>query len=247
MRLGNAAVQAFRELEKRAGKDIAAAIDLGVEKAGKLADEHRAAGRRLGRVQSEACIKLKPPSVREISNILLIIAKGDLKASAARVRKLPQGCTRWRATYVYWQALISRNQQVLKDTDGGTKRGLAELNLYRMALGHTPLLMNEKLMRAAAGHSEEMGRLGYFSHDSPVPARRTEWDRAKLEGYTSSVSENIFKSSALPRALLAWKQSARHHRTMTLPGNREAGIGVAGPCTMVFGAGERNTPPRLQY
>ncbi len=34
-------------------------------------------------------------------------------------------------------------------------------------------------------------------------ARRTEWNRARLEGYTGSVSENIFKSSSLPQALLA--------------------------------------------
>jgi uncharacterized protein YkwD len=188
-----------------------------------------------------------PPQVRALSRTVLSIAAGDFEGAAAWFDGCPRGGDRWRACYVYWHAFLERSRPLEKSLDGGTQRSLLELNHYRMALGHSPLLLNEKLMRAAAGHSEEMSRLGYFSHDSPIEERRTEGLRAMLQGYTNSVSENIFKASSLPSSIFAWKQSAKHHRTMTLPGNVEAGVGVKGPCTMVFGTGEQDTPPHIEY
>ena len=40
-----------------------------------------------------------------------------------------------------------------------------------------------KVLAAAKGHAKEMSQLGYFSHFSPTPGRRTPFDRMKLAGY----------------------------------------------------------------
>lgn len=247
VRLGDQAVAAFRAVEKIGAKGLGKAIALSPEEAEELHLEFQAAAEALARVQAVTGSTSEPPQIRELSETVLAIARGDFETSQRWIKSQPRGEARWRACYVHWQAFLARGRPVVQSLDGGTRRSLEDLNHYRMSLGHSPLLMNEKLMRSAAGHSEEMSRLGYFSHDSPVEERRTEGMRAALEGYRSSVSENIFKSSSLPPSVVAWKQSAKHHRTMTLPENVEAGIGNQGPCTMVFGAGEHETPPSVEY
>ncbi|MCZ6688050.1 MAG: CAP domain-containing protein [Planctomycetota bacterium] len=90
------------------------------------------------------------------------------------------------------------------------------LNEYRMMLGRGALEINANLTACAHGHSEEMSRLGYFGHDSPIPERKTPSMRAKLAGYNGSVSENIHMSGgASPEgAHDGWYHSPPHHRNM---------------------------------
>ena len=60
---------------------------------------------------------------------------------------------------------------------------LAALNAFRKKGGAADLLQSDILERAAAGHAQEMMRLGYFGSFSPTPERRTPDDRLALEGW----------------------------------------------------------------
>lgn len=57
------------------------------------------------------------------------------------------------------------------------------LNARRFVLGMKPLLLGEKLSAACMQHSEEMVKLKYFAHESPVPENKTPWDRVKNAGF----------------------------------------------------------------
>ncbi|MEZ6194966.1 MAG: CAP domain-containing protein [Planctomycetota bacterium] len=61
-------------------------------------------------------------------------------------------------------------------------------NAYRMMMGLPPVKIDEALVLAARGHSQEMKDLGYFAHDSPVPGRERPSDRAALAGWGGGVS-----------------------------------------------------------
>ncbi|MCZ6689000.1 MAG: CAP domain-containing protein [Planctomycetota bacterium] len=113
------------------------------------------------------------------------------------------------------------------------------LNRYRMMLGRGALEIDPLLTECARGHSEEMFRLGYFGHDSPVPERKTPSMRARLVGYKGPVSENIVSTGRFPAAKtahIAWKGSIRHHRNMISKMWRCVGVGQhVGNFTQNFG------------
>jgi uncharacterized protein YkwD len=72
-----------------------------------------------------------------------------------------------------------------------------------------------------------MQKLGFFSHESPVPGKKTPWDRAKRFGTTAS-AENIAAGYQDGRAVnLGWFHSPGHHRNM-LGNHRRVGVGRAG-------------------
>jgi uncharacterized protein YkwD len=59
------------------------------------------------------------------------------------------------------------------------------LNARRVAVGLPPFILSERLSAASGQHSEEMVKMGYFAHESPVPENKTPADRArnaKFEG-----------------------------------------------------------------
>ena len=70
--------------------------------------------------------------------------------------------------------------------------GMKAVNTMRAMCGLRPLVYDLKLCTAAWEHSNEMQVKNYFSHESPVPSKKTPSDRAKLAG-TTSWGENIFK------------------------------------------------------
>jgi len=88
------------------------------------------------------------------------------------------------------------------------------INRYRRMMGRLPLLVDERLCRAARRHAREMRRLGYFGHVSPVEGRATPLDRARMERFCGKVGENIFKGGGPDDALVAWQASDDHSRNM---------------------------------
>ncbi len=89
-----------------------------------------------------------------------------------------------------------------------------QVNQYRLLLGKTPLKLNPKLCDAARDHCEDMIKLNFFAHESPVPGKRTPGDRAKNFG-ASAGGENIFLGSENPdEAFWAWFHSLGHHKNM---------------------------------
>jgi hypothetical protein len=102
--------------------------------------------------------------------------------------------------------------------------GVLDLNRLRILLGTNALLIDPKLCLAAQGHSEDMQRLGFFAHESPVEGKRTPGDRAAKAG-TSGGAENIARGQRTAKsANQAWWYSPGHHKNM-LGGHARIGLG----------------------
>ena len=96
----------------------------------------------------------------------------------------------------------------------------------------------KKILAAARKHSQEMSRLGYFSHFSPTAGLRTPYQRLRLEGYMNGVSENIARVGGAEGAHVAWLHSSNHHRNLLNPSHREFATGNDGNLwTQNFGRG----------
>ena len=105
------------------------------------------------------------------------------------------------------------------------RRGVREVNEWRLLLDQNALKLDPKLCDAGRGHSQDMAEKGFFAHDSPIPGKRTPSDRARLAG-TSGGGENIYLGSPQPEAAnKGWFYSPGHHKNMFRPGYKTIGLG----------------------
>jgi uncharacterized protein YkwD len=113
--------------------------------------------------------------------------------------------------------------------------GVRDLNEMRMLLGLRPVLIDPKLHHAARDHSKDMATLKFFAHESPVPGKKSPWDRAKAAGTTAG-AENIYVGSTSPQAAnQGWFFSPGHHTNM-FGHHRRVGQGRhEGHWTQMFG------------
>jgi uncharacterized protein YkwD len=108
---------------------------------------------------------------------------------------------------------------------------LAQINAVRIGKGLRPLRLSRALDAAADAHTRDMGRRGYFSHDSydGTPF----WKRVRrfypTQGYRSWVAgENLLWATAgidARRAVKLWMESPNHRRNILKRSWREIGIG----------------------
>lgn len=85
------------------------------------------------------------------------------------------------------------------------------LNDRRTVLGLPPLRLNEKLSNACRLHSQEMERLGYFAHESPVEENKTFGMRARKAGFEGAIGECIYMGRREAAAAeQAWWYSCGH-------------------------------------
>lgn len=127
-----------------------------------------------------------------------------------------------------WRRVEAYNAAVAKQVSSSQRELLEITNEYRAMFRHRPLAIVKKLCDASQGHADEMAKLGYFSHMSPTPGRRTPYDRMQLAGYTGGVSENIALHDGALGAHNGWCGSSGHHRNLLDPGHTEMGIGSNG-------------------
>jgi uncharacterized protein YkwD len=134
-----------------------------------------------------------------------------------------------RYLLAYTKEVMDWNPTVKGDISPVEREQVQITNLYRIMFGRQPVRIVEKLVKAARGHSEEMSKLGYFSHFSPTPGLKTPWDRMKKEGYDYGVSENIIQGQTNPMgAHIGWCHSSGHHRNILMPPWTEMGTGASG-------------------
>jgi len=116
------------------------------------------------------------------------------------------------------------------------REGIHEVNEWRILLGLNALMIDSKLCDASRGHSEDMNKGGFFAHESPVPGKKTPWDRATNEG-TKASGENIYMGSQSPAsANKGWFYSPGHHKNMFKAGHKRIGLGRYGShWTQMFG------------
>ena len=98
-------------------------------------------------------------------------------------------------------------------------------NAERAKVGAPPLIMNETLHKVAQYHSEDMGKVGYFAHNSP--SGESPGDRATKFGWTKGVGENIASHGSIDGAHNGLFWSAGHRKNMLAKDWKVAGFGVA--------------------
>jgi uncharacterized protein YkwD len=141
-----------------------------------------------------------------------------------------------------WRRVEAYNVIVGKQASSSVREQLAITNEYRAMFRHQPLALVLSLCEAAQGHAEEMSRLGYFAHMSPTPGRQTPYERMRLAGYDSGVSENIALHDGAQGAHDAWCTSSGHHRNLLDPNHTEIGVGADGRnWVQNFGSGKVHT------
>jgi uncharacterized protein YkwD len=107
---------------------------------------------------------------------------------------------------------------------------VGQVNAFRAAHGLSRLRVSASLTAAAAGHSTQMARLGYFSHNSAngAPFSRRILAYYSVRGYRSwTAGENLLWASpdvGAARALKMWLASAPHRANLLNPRWRELGV-----------------------
>jgi uncharacterized protein YkwD len=106
---------------------------------------------------------------------------------------------------------------------------LCLLNAVRASHGLRPLRQNPRLNTAAAGHSRDMVRRGYFSHGSSLSGRIIS-ARYTSRRQAFSLGENIaFGTGRLgtPASIMAaWMRSPGHRANILQPRFRDVGTGI---------------------
>ena len=128
---------------------------------------------------------------------------------------------------VEWNEAVRKYDQdeVLTSADEEERACVYVTNDYREMMGARLLEIDERLVRAARKHSEEMVRLHYFDHSSPVAANANPGLRCAHEGYPGSAAENIAGGGRRGRDPFdGWYHSSGHHRNM-LGNHAQIGVG----------------------
>jgi uncharacterized protein YkwD len=124
------------------------------------------------------------------------------------------------------RSILSCNARLAAQLDPEEARAISALNLTRNLLGLNAVAIDLKLCATARHHSQDMQRLHFFAHESPVAGKKLPWDRAKRFG-TTAASENIFMGrSDGVFANMAWFESPGHHKNM-LAQHVRVGVGRA--------------------
>jgi uncharacterized protein YkwD len=115
----------------------------------------------------------------------------------------------------------------------------------RAARGAGGLSRESRLVAAAQGHSDDMGRRRYFAHDSPEGD--SVGDRARSTGFsprigrTWRVGENLYYGSGplgTPRRVVrGWMESPSHRAAILDPAFTQVGVGLA------LGRPDEHRPP----
>ena len=112
---------------------------------------------------------------------------------------------------------------------------LAFVNEERIGAGLQPLTLDQRLVPVARQHSEEMFRLRYFGHQSPVNG--SPFDRLEAVGIRySRAGENLAYAQSVAVAHRGLMASEGHRENILRPEFTRIGIGVvgAGPYGRMF-------------
>ena len=123
--------------------------------------------------------------------------------------------------------IMKKNDEIAAKSKipSGERECIREVNEWRMLLGQSALVIDPKLCEASRGHSEDMNKLNFFAHMSPVPGKKTPGDRAAKAG-TKWSGENIYMGSQSPAAAnKGWFYSPGHHKNMFKGGHKTIGVG----------------------
>ncbi len=141
------------------------------------------------------------------------------------------------STLEYNKKVWAFNEKVESDITASERQVITLVNKYREMMGLRILEIEDHLVKAARGHSQDMEKKQYFAHENLE--KKGPGDRCAAAGYKSSgVGENIAMGMGDPaEAHMAWYNSSGHHRNM-LGGWNQMGCGNSSTYwTEDFGAG----------
>jgi uncharacterized protein YkwD len=100
-----------------------------------------------------------------------------------------------------------------------------ETNHQRNLHGCPPLTLNQQLVTAGQGHSNDMALNDFFSHTGSDGS--SPWDRIQATGYKYSLAaENIAAGYSTPQAVVqGWMNSAGHRQNILNCDLEEIGVG----------------------
>ncbi|MEU6150551.1 CAP domain-containing protein [Actinosynnema sp. NPDC047251] len=100
------------------------------------------------------------------------------------------------------------------------------VNEARSAAGCGPVKVDDRAVKSAQGHSDDMSARDYFSHDTPEGVDFAQ--RMRAAGYPSPGGENIAKGQRTPESVMkAWMNSDGHRRNILNCGFTAIGVGLA--------------------
>ncbi|XVS63243.1 CAP domain-containing protein [Actinosynnema sp. CA-299493] len=102
---------------------------------------------------------------------------------------------------------------------------VALVNEARDLAGCGPLQVDDRVVRAAQGHSTDMAQRDYFSHTTPEGVDFAQ--RMRTAGYPSPGGENIAMGQRSPEQVMkAWMNSDGHRRNILNCGFTTIGVGL---------------------
>lgn len=100
------------------------------------------------------------------------------------------------------------------------------VNAARLTSGCVPLRLDHRLNRAAAAHSTDMARRGYFAHSTPEGV--TFGERIRRAGYPEPGAENIARGQTSARQVVDdWLASEGHRENILNCRLHAIGVGVS--------------------
>lgn len=112
----------------------------------------------------------------------------------------------------------------------------ALLDSHRADLGLQGFAPKEVLRWAASAHAQEMARMGYYGHFSPVPGNRSPSDRLAKVGWPEERrhAELLAKAATAEEALKAILEKPENAKVLADPAFRYAGVAQSGDCWVVL-------------
>ena len=110
------------------------------------------------------------------------------------------------------------------------------INQLREQSGLPKFTHDPKLTQCSRDHSQDMQKFSFFDHESPVPGKKTPWDRAAKFGADAN-AENIAQNGRGPTAVIgSWMDSPGHRANIMNPSYTRMGVGNVGEYwTQMFG------------
>ena len=104
---------------------------------------------------------------------------------------------------------------------------LAEINAFRREHGLKPVVLDQRLVRAAGTSARYQASRGKIGHRGPGGSR--PWNRAKSAGYSPHLTaENVASGQkSFGEAMRGWERSADHKRNLLLPDAEAVGVAVS--------------------
>lgn len=112
---------------------------------------------------------------------------------------------------------------------------------HRHRLGLPSFGLDLALEQAARLHADEMDRLGYFGHFSPVPGNRSPSDRLAKQGWPEERrhAELLAKADTAEAAFEAFLAKPENAKILADPAFKYAGVARSGDCWVVLLGAER--------